>query len=242
MPFHPRAPRPLNANPDADARSPLDRADTNAAVLDIQAIAQQVEPVVGERDAHRHRQIARTAADLVRRQHGRIRPRFASFHRAGTPATHHLDAIERVERANQHGSRRPVRFGDDVHEAVDAVVQIDVRVARDAVQRFVAPRGPGCCMTGRIGFADVGLDLDDDAARAHAALVVDEHEAEEIARDVERGTVVESAGQLHTRPTRPIRPTRPSAPTRPTWPTRPNLAYLPAAYACERPSANTGRR
>jgi len=52
-------------------------------------------------------------------------------------------------------------------------------------------------MTGRIGFADVGLDLDDDAARAHAASVVDEHEPEEIARDVERGTVVESAAELH---------------------------------------------
>ena len=165
MPFHPRAPRPFRANPDPDARSPRNRTDTNAALLDIQAIAQQVEPVVGERDPHRHRQIPRTAADLMLWQRGWIRQRLSSLHRPDTPATHQLDAVERIEHANQHGRRRPVRFGDDVDEAVDAVIQIDVRVARDAVQRFVTPCRSGSCMTGRIGFADVCLDLDDDAAR-----------------------------------------------------------------------------
>ena len=49
-------------------------------------------------------------------------------------------------------------------------------------------------MTSRIGLADVGLDLDDDAARAHAAAVVDEHQPEEIAGDVEGGAIVEGSG------------------------------------------------
>ena len=52
-------------------------------------------------------------------------------------------------------------------------------------------------MTRRIGFADVRLDFDDGAARADAAPVVHEHLAEQIAGDVERGTIVEGARQFH---------------------------------------------
>ena len=52
-------------------------------------------------------------------------------------------------------------------------------------------------MAGRIGFADVGLDFDDDAAGANAAAVVDEDLAEQIAGDVERRAIVERSGQFH---------------------------------------------
>ena len=46
--------------------SPRQRADRDAAILDEQSIAAQVDAVLGQRDAHRHRQIARSAAEIVR--------------------------------------------------------------------------------------------------------------------------------------------------------------------------------
>ena len=77
-------------------------------------------------DAHRLRQIARTAAHLVRRQ------------AAAAPPQHRLDAVERLERANQHRRRRALRFGDGVHQPVHAVVEIHVRRAR----RMLRDKGP----------------------------------------------------------------------------------------------------
>jgi hypothetical protein len=62
---------------------------------------------------------------------------------------------------------------------------------------------------------------------------VHEHLADEIARDVERRTIVELAGKydhLNSEPTGPLRKFTPWAP------------YRPEAYACDRPSASTGRR
>ena len=80
-------------------------------------------------------------------------------------AAHQLDALERLERANQHRGRRSFRFGHRVHEIVNAVVQVDVGAAGRPVERRVAPRRAGRGVTGRIGLADVGLGLDDDARR-----------------------------------------------------------------------------
>ena len=61
----------------------------------------------------------------------------------------------------------------------------------------VAPCRPGRGVTGRIGLADVGFDFDDDPAGEDTAAIVDQHQPEEIAGDVERGTVVELARRLH---------------------------------------------
>ena len=48
-------------------------------------------------------------------------------------------------------------------------------------------------MTGRIGFTDVGLDFDDGAAGRHTPMAVHQDLPEQIARDVECRSIVESA-------------------------------------------------
>jgi hypothetical protein len=52
-------------------------------------------------------------------------------------------------------------------------------------------------MTSRIGLTDVRLGLDDDAAGANAAPVVNENLADEIAGDIEGGPIVEGSRKLH---------------------------------------------
>src|SRR5262245_46315952 len=61
----PRAPRMFGADPDADARAPRHVSDRDAAVLDVEPFAEEIEPVLRQRNPHRHRQIPRTAAELV---------------------------------------------------------------------------------------------------------------------------------------------------------------------------------
>src|SRR4029077_20888190 len=70
-------------------------------------------------------------------------------------------------------------------------------VAGFAVHRRVPARGTGCRVTRRIVFADVRLHFDDGAAGSNAAPVVNEYLAQQIARDVESGTLVEPSGQDH---------------------------------------------
>src|SRR6185437_12429151 len=97
-----RAPRPVRSDANADARSPDDLARRDAAVLDVQTAAEKVGAVVGERDTHGHRQVARTAAKLVTRQASTAR-RLTPFRSPRATAPHHVDAVERVERAQQDG-------------------------------------------------------------------------------------------------------------------------------------------
>ena len=87
---------------------------------------------------------------------------------AGSPRRRHIsvNALDRIERANQHRRRRSFRFGHRVHQVVDAVVQIHIRAAGRTVERLVSARRPGRGMTGGIVFADVRLGLDDDAGGA----------------------------------------------------------------------------
>jgi hypothetical protein len=49
-------------------------------------------------------------------------------------------------------------------------------------------------VTRRIVFADVRLDLDDGTAGSDAAPLVNEYRAQQIARDVQGGTIVERSG------------------------------------------------
>ena len=81
-----------------------------------------------------------------------------------------------------------------VEAPVDAVVEIHIGVAGLAVHRRVPARGTGCRVTRRIVFADVRLDFNDGAAGSDAAPLVNEYLAQQIARDVQRGTLVEASG------------------------------------------------
>src|SRR5436305_5406375 len=108
MTTYPRAPRRRGADPDTDPRSPGNLADGDAAIVEVQPIAKQVETILGERDAHRHRQVARTAAQVVNGKRFRIDESAPSFHCAHTPAAHHRNAFERIEGADQNRGRRAV--------------------------------------------------------------------------------------------------------------------------------------
>ena len=80
---------------------------------------------------------------------------------------------------------------------MDAVVQIDVGKAGKHRRAARFARAPGRRVAGGIGLADVRLDLDDHTAGQDAAAVVNQHLAEEIARDVERRPIVELAREFH---------------------------------------------
>ena len=86
-------------------------------------------------------------------------------------------------------------LGDGVHEVVDAVIQVDVGDTRTAVERRIARGRPGRRVAGRIRFADVGLDLDDHARGDAGGRLVHQDLADQVARDLERGTGVERPRQ-----------------------------------------------
>jgi hypothetical protein len=79
----------------------------------------------------------------------------------------------------------------DVHQVVDAVVQIDVRKTGRSIERRVPPRGSRRGVARGIGLADVGFDFDDGAADRSATVPMDEDFANEVARDIERRSIVE---------------------------------------------------
>ena len=179
---HPRPPGMLRPDIDPDARAPGNFSDVEAAIFEVETRAEEVGAILGESDPHRLGQIAGAATQLV----------IARGHAA--PPPHRLEPINRRERANQHRRRRSLRLGDDVHHPVDAVVQIHVGVAGFAIHRRVPARGTGRGVTRRIVFADVRLDLDDGTAGSDAAPLVNEYRAQQIARDVQGGTIVERSG------------------------------------------------
>ena len=157
----PGAPRRLGADADADARPPGDRRRARSPRSSMNSrspsrssrFSASVIPIAIVRLPGPRQRSWVAIADA-----GAARP---SLHRPRAAPPHHVDAVERIERADQHRRRRAVRFGDDVHETVDAVVQVDVGVAGRAVERRVARRRARRRVTRRIGLADVGLDLDD---------------------------------------------------------------------------------
>jgi hypothetical protein len=167
---------------DPDARAPFNRSDVESAIFEVETRAEEVGAILGESDPHGPGQIAGPATQLV----------IAGSH--GAPAPHRLEPVDRRERANQHRRRRSFRLGHDVHHPVDAVVEIDIGVTGFAVHRRVPARGTGCRVTRRIVFADVRLDFDDGAAGSDAAPLVNEYLAQQIARDVQSGTIVERSG------------------------------------------------
>lgn len=163
-------------------------------VLDEQPVGQKIQTVLREGDPHRPGQIAGPAAKLTVRQFGGAR---AAFEQSGAATPHDRDAVPRIERADEHRRGKARRLRHDVDQTVNAVIQVDVRMTGRTIERLVAPRRPRRRMTRGIGLADVGFDLDDDAARKDAAPPVHENLAQEIARDVERRSIVEGTRKLH---------------------------------------------
>jgi len=156
----------LGPHVDPDARAPDDRFNRDPPIFEIQTRTEEIRAVLCERDPHRLCEVAGSATKILIIRHG------------AAAAAHHVDPLERIERPNQHGRRRSMRFGDDVHHPVHTVVQIHVRVSGLTVHRGVPPRRTRRSVAGRIALADVRFDFYDDAARAHTAPIVNEHFAE----------------------------------------------------------------
>src|SRR6058998_981474 len=97
--------------------------------------------------------------------------------RAASPA-HEIDAAERLERANEHGAGQSFRAGDGVEAPMNAVDEVDVRDAGGPIQRFGSASPSRRSVTCEIVFADVGLRLDDAAARHTFVGVTFENAAE----------------------------------------------------------------
>ena len=183
---------PLRLDPDVDpdATAPLHVTRGQAAILDAQRARRQIAAIVPQRDPERPGEIAGAAAERHRLQRGGRAARAA-----GAAAPHQRLAVERLERADQHRGRRALGLGDGVHEVVDTVIQVDVGDTRTPVERRIARGRSGRRVAGRIRFADVGLDLDDHARGDAGGRLVHQDLADQIARDLERGTGVERPRQ-----------------------------------------------
>src|SRR5262245_25316646 len=95
MTFDKCAPRVFRPDADPDAPAPRNGRRGQPAIFDEQAIAEQIELVLGERDAHGHREIPGPAAEMVRVQTRRV-GLAAPLHRAGTAPPHHGNALHRL--------------------------------------------------------------------------------------------------------------------------------------------------
>src|SRR5690606_244918 len=90
---------------------------------------------------------------------------------------------------------RSFLLGDDVHQIVQAVIEVHVGDAGWTVQRRVARGGTRRGMAGGIALADVRFDLDDPARRLAFRRAVAQHLSEQLARDLERRPRVEVTRQ-----------------------------------------------
>ena len=113
------------------------------------------------------------------------------------PRAHLLDALERLERADQHRRADALRLADRVDERVDAVGAVDVGAPRRAEEDVRAPRQADVGVAGGLGLV-VGLGLDD---RAGAAVVAHDA-ADERPCDVDDGPRVEVRGERAGLPAR----------------------------------------
>ena len=137
--------------------------------------------VLRQLDAECLRQLARPRAEL----HSGVE---------AAPRTHRLDAVEWLERADQHGGTDALRLADRVQQRVDAVGAVHIGTAGRAEQRPRPQRETGERVAGRLAVV-ISLRLDDHAARAG----VRDDAADEVARDLEDRPVVEAGGQRRER-------------------------------------------
>ena len=145
----------------ADARAPREVVEPIPSILYIQLLAEQIDSGVLQRYTHRVGDVARTFAEVVIGNPRRARrvPRSPRSHSA---PPHQRDSVERLERADEHRSRRIDRFGDDVYEIVDAVIEVHIGMSRWSVHRNIAFGSAGSRVARRIRFPDIRLDLNDD--------------------------------------------------------------------------------
>lgn len=101
----------------------------------------------------------------------------------GSPPTHDLDAVERLQRADQDGARVIDGSGHGVHTPVDAVDEVHVRDAWWSVQRRRTLGSAGSGVTGKIVLTDIGLGLDNPARDHSLARAALENGPKQLARD-----------------------------------------------------------
>jgi hypothetical protein len=92
---------------------------------------------------------------------------------------HHVEAVPRLERPDQHGARRPLLLANEVETPVDAVRAVDVGVPGRPEHRGVPLGSPPVAVSGGI-LVVVGLDLDDRTAHA----VDEQRHADQVGRHV----------------------------------------------------------
>ena len=103
-----------------------------------------------------------------------------------------VDALDRLQRADQDGGADLAVLADRVEQRVDAVGAVDVGLARVA-EEHRGPRGqPDVGVAGRLGVV-VGLGLDD---HARAAAVLDDA-ADQVLGDLQHRAVVEGRRERH---------------------------------------------
>ena len=100
---------------------------------------------------------------------------------------HRGEAFGRLQRADQHRARRTRALADEIHAPVDAVGAIHIGVAGRAEHHGVARGLAAIGMRGRIGVV-IGLDLDDDPARA----AEQQRRADQLGRDLVDAAVEEA--------------------------------------------------
>jgi hypothetical protein len=109
------------------------------------------------------------------------------------PSPHLVDAVTRLEGADQNRLGNALRGAHEVEAPVDPVRPVDVGVSRRAEHRCVPLGAPAKAMCRRV-LVVVRLDLDDGTADA----VHEELHADELRRDLMDGTGEEVAGELHS--------------------------------------------
>jgi hypothetical protein len=187
----------LGADANADAGRPDDTGDSTAAAFDVESIATQVFSVVAQRNSHCARQITGPSAKRLVRNASGSRHTLSS---SRPSASHDLEPLYRLQGPNEHRRWRPLFLGHHVHQVMNPVIQIDVRKAWMSVQRLVALRGPGSGVASRIGFSNIGFNLDNGTGGEDGSVPMDEHLAKEVSSDFERGTVIESPRQRRNPP------------------------------------------
>ena len=162
-------------DPDALAGRDPRRAGAPLASQHLDRAVDQRAPVEREPDPERLGELAGPRAELA----------LATHPAAGA---HLVDAVERLERADQ--DRRPdaLLLRNGVQERMHAVGEVDVGVAGRPEQRPRARREPGEGVAGRLLHV-VALGLDDPPGGPAVA----DHAADQLARDVVHGAGVEGA-------------------------------------------------
>src|ERR1700722_10978965 len=162
--FEAVAPGKVHGLGQADARADRD-LDLFVAMMQLERWGIERKAILRPRDAERLAQAAGARAQQAHVAHA-------------TPAAHCRDALERLDRADQHRTGAAFRLAHEVHAPVDAVGAIDVDVAGRAEHHGVALGATAITVPCGIGVV-IGLDLDDAAADAMAQ----KDRADQIRRD-----------------------------------------------------------